>query len=185
LVWGCAGSPATRYYTLSALAKPGPGAQQVPASESLAILVGPIRFPPYLDRSGIVTRTNSNAIEIAEFDVWAGALSDEFPRVLADNLSALLATDRVSTFPRLMGHPVDYQVTGDVVQFDGSPNGQVTLVARWNLVRARERKHLASRQSTIRVPVGASGYEALVAAQSRAVEQLGREIAAAIKTLPR
>jgi uncharacterized lipoprotein YmbA len=33
--------------------------------------------------------------------------------------------------------------------------------------------------------VGASGYEALVAAQSRAVEQLGREIAAALKSLPR
>ena len=154
------------------------------ASLKLA-LVGPIRFPPYLDRSGIVTRTNSNAIEIAEFDVWAGTLSSEFPRVLADNLSALLATDRVSTFPRLMGHPVDYQVTGDVVQFDGSPNGQVTLVARWNLVRARERKHLASRQSTISLSVGAPSYEALVAAQSRAVEELAREIAAALKSLPR
>jgi hypothetical protein len=151
----------------------------------LAILVGPIRFPPYLDRSGIVTRTNSNAIEIAEFDLWAGELTDEFPRVLADNLSTLLSTDRVSAFPRLAGQPVDFQVTGDVVQFDGSPNGQVTLVARWNLVRAGERKLLASQQSTISVPVGAPGYEALVAAQSRAVEQLGREIAAAIKTLPR
>ena len=185
LVWGCIGSPATRYYTLSALAQPGAGAQQTPASEMLAILVGPIRFPPYLDRSGIVTRTKSNTIEVAEFDVWAGELTDEFPRALADNLSALLSTDRVSTFPRLMGQPVDYQVTGDVVQFDGSPNGQVTLVARWNLVRAGERKLLASQQSTISVPVAAPGYEALVAAQSRAVEQLGREIAAAIKTLPR
>ncbi|MGE5849994.1 MAG: hypothetical protein ACM362_07705, partial [Candidatus Methylomirabilota bacterium] len=50
LVWGCAGSPATRYYTLNALAKAEPGGQQVPASEMLAILVGPFRFPPYLDR---------------------------------------------------------------------------------------------------------------------------------------
>jgi uncharacterized protein len=185
LVWGCAGIPATRYYTLSALAKPGSGAQQVPASEMLAILVGPIRFPAYLDRSGIVTRTNSNAIEIAEFDLWAGDLTDEFPRVLADNLSALLSADVVSAFPRLMGQPVDYQVTGDVVQFDGSPNGGVSLVARWNLVRAGERKLLASQQSTISVPVAAPGYDALVSAQSRAVEQLAREIAAAIKTLSR
>jgi hypothetical protein len=185
LVWGCAGSPATRYYTLSALAKAGPGTQKVPASEMRAILVGPIRFPPYLDRSGIVTRTNRDAIDIAEFDLWAGALTEEFPRVLADNLAALLSTDVVSAFPRLRGQPVDYQVTGDVVQFDGSPNGQVTLVARWNLVQAGERKLLASQQSTISVPVGAPGYAALVAAQSRAVEQLGREIAAAIKTLPR
>ncbi len=185
LVWGCAGSPTTRYYTLSALAKARSGAQKVPASEMLAILVGPIRFPPYLDRSGIVTRTNSNAIEVAEFDLWAGALTDEFPRVLADNLSALLSTDLVSTFPRLVGHPVEYQVTGDVVQFDGSPDGQVSLVARWNLVRPGERKLVVSQQSIISVPVGAPGYEALVAAQSRAVEQLGREIAAAIKTLPR
>jgi hypothetical protein len=71
------------------------------------------------------------------------------------------------------------------VQFDGSPNGQATLIARWNLVRAGERKLLASRQSIISVPVGAPGYQALVAAQSRAVEQLSREIAAALKTLPR
>jgi hypothetical protein len=44
---------------------------------------------------------------------------------------------------------------------------------------------VASRQSRISVPVGAAGYAGLAAAQSQAVAQLGRDIAAAIREQPR
>ena len=77
-----------------------------PISKGLTIGVGPIRFPDYLDRPGIVTRSSGNTIEIAEFDLWAGSLKDDFMRILAENLSILLGTEKMffirisGTFPR-------------------------------------------------------------------------------------
>jgi hypothetical protein len=150
-----------------------------------AILVGPIRLPAYLDTTGIVTRNSDSAVEVAQLHLWAGTLADAFPRVLADNLSTLLETHLVSVYPRLPHHTADYQVVGEVMQLDGSLAGQVALVVRWSVVSVGERKPVASRQSRISVPVGEPGYAGLVAAQSQAVAQLSRDIAAAIREQPR
>jgi uncharacterized lipoprotein YmbA len=184
-IWACARTPPPHYYTLSPLPAADRGGPQAPGAKAPAILVGPIRFPPYLDTTGIVTRTSDNAIEVAQLNLWAGPLAETFPRVLADNLSILLATDLVSVYPRLPHQTADYQVVGEVVQFDGSLAQQVSLVIRWSLVSVGERKPVASRQSRISVPVGAAGYAGLAAAQSQAVAQLGRDIAAAIREQPR
>jgi len=184
-IWGCARTPPPRHYTLSPLPEAERGAPQGPAPQAPAILVGPIRFPAYLDTTGIVTRNSNNAVDVAQFDLWAGALADAFPRVLAENLSILLSTDLVSVYPQLPHQPADYQVVGEVVQFDGSLAGQVSLVARWSVVSLSGRKTVAARQSRISLPVGAGGYAGLAAAQSQAVAQLSREIAAAIREQPR
>lgn len=184
-MWGCARTPPTQYYTLSPLPAAERAAPQAPAGQAPAILVGPIRLPAYLDTTGIVTRTSENAIEVAQVHLWAGALADAVPRVLAENLSILLATDLVSAYPRLPHQPADYQVVGEVVQFDGSLAGQVSLVVRWSLVAVADRKPVVSRQSRISVPVGGPGYAGLAAAQSQAVAQLSRDVAAAIREQPR
>jgi len=178
-LWGCARTPPTHYYTLNPLPAAERGAPQAPGAQAPAILVGPIRFPAYLDTTGIVTRNSDSAVEVAQSNLWAGALADAFPRVLAENLSILLATDLVSVYPQLPHQPADYQVVGEVVRFDGSLAGQVSLVIRWTL--ARERKSVATRESRISVPVGAAGYAGLATAQSQAIAQLSRDIAAAIK----
>lgn len=183
--WGCARTPPAHYYTLSPLPAAERGAPQAAGAQAPAILVGPIRFPPYLDTTGIVTRNSDSAIEVAQLHLWAGALADAFPRVLAENLSILLATDLVSVHPRPPYLPADYQVVGEVLQFDGSLAGEVSLAVRWTLVNVQERKPVAARQSRISAPVGAAGYAGLVTAQSRAVEQLSRDIAAAIRDQPR
>jgi hypothetical protein len=180
-IWGCARTPPAHYYTLSPLPAADRGAPQAPGAAAPAILVGPIRFPSYLDTTGIVTRNSDSAVEVAEVHLWAGALADAFPRVLAENLSILLATDLVSVYPRLPHHTADYQVVGEVMQFDGSLAGQVALVVRWSVVSVGERKAVAAKQSRISVPVGAPGYAGLVAGQSQAIAQLSRDIAAAIK----
>ena len=184
-IWGCARTPPPRYYTLSPLPAAERGAPQASEGQAPAILVGPIRLPAYLDTTGIVTRNSDNAIEVAQLHLWAGALADALPRVLAENLSLLLGTERVSVYPRLPHQPADYQVVGEVVQFDGSLVGQVSLVVRWTLVTVGERKPVAVRQSRISVPVGTAEYASLAAAQSQAVAQLSRDIAAAIKEQPR
>jgi uncharacterized lipoprotein YmbA len=145
--------------------------------------VGPIKFPEYLDRQEIVTRSSSNKITLSDFDLWAGSLAEDFSRVLVENLSVLLSTESVILYPRLRPGLARYQILVDVLRFDGSPGGDVSLIARWAILEGKERKVASMRKSTITESSGGKGYEAVVAANSRALEKLSREIADAIKTL--
>jgi len=55
------------------------------------------------------------------------------------------------------------------------------LVARWAIFRENDRKMLLTRQSNFSRLLSSESYKALVSAQSRAIADLSREIAEAIK----
>ena len=55
-------------------------------TNNMFIGIGPIRFPAYLDREQIVTRTAQNRLDISENDRWAEPLEENFTRVLSQNL---------------------------------------------------------------------------------------------------
>jgi len=183
-VLGCASSPPSRYYTLSSLQEGGRGLGEFSSDPGFIIGIGPIHFPEYLDRTEIVTRSGSNKISLSNFDFWAGSLAEDFSRALAENLSVLLSTESVIVYPRPRSALAQYRITMDVIRFDGSLGGNVSLIARWAILEGKERKVVFARKSTIIEPSGAQGYEAMVAANSRALEKLSREIAEAIKALP-
>jgi uncharacterized lipoprotein YmbA len=184
-VLGCASSPPTRFYILNSLQEGGSQRRESASDQGLVIVVGPIKFSEYLDRTEIVTRSSSNKITFSDFDVWAGSLAEDFSRVLAENLSVLLSTETVIVYPGPRPSSVDYQIAVDVIRFDGPLGGDVSLIARWAILEGKDKKLLSVRKSTIVEPSGARGYEAMVAADSRALEKLSREIAEAIKTLPK
>ena len=178
---GCAKTEPSRFYTLSPLVSSETETDTEAAG--LGIGVGPIKLPEYLDRQQIVTRTSRNELELAEFNQWAGALLDDFSSILAENLSILLSTDRVSVYPWRKSMPIEYQVVVDVTRFDGELGENALLIARWTVLDGREKKVLFMRKSSISEPSRAQGYGAMVAAQSRALGHLSREIAKAIKTI--
>lgn len=180
---GCASTKPSRFYTLSSMASSETETKSEATDQDVAIGVGPIKLPEHLDRPEIVTRTSSNQLELAEFDRWAGSLADDFNRALAVNLSILLSTDRVSIFPWRKSMPIDYQVVVDVARFDGELGGNAWLIARWTLLRGDDKKVVSMESSRISEPSSVRGYEAMVAAQSRALAHLSREIAGAIKTI--
>jgi uncharacterized lipoprotein YmbA len=184
-VLGCASSPPTRFYTLSSLQEGGKGSRESTSDQGFAIVVGPIKFPAYLDRAEIVTRSSSNKITLSDFDLWAGSLEEDFSRILTENLSVLLSTESVTVYPRLRPELAKYQITMDVIRFDGPLGGDVSLIARWAVLQGKEKKLMSVRKSTIVEPSGRKDYEAIVAADSRALEKLSREIAEVIKTLPK
>lgn len=175
----------SRFYALSPVATSGAQPAAETAGHGVAIGVGPIKLPEHLDRPQIVTRSSSNQLQLAEFDRWAGPLEDDFSRILAENLSILLSTDRVSLYPWRRSVPIDYQVAVDVTRFDGGLGGNALLTARWTVFSGRDKKVLFMERSRISEPSRAQGYEAIVAAQSRALGQLSREIANAIKAISR
>jgi hypothetical protein len=149
----------------------------------MEIGVGPVELQEYLNRPQIVTRQSPNRLELAEFDRWIEPLKKSLPRILAENLSALLGTERVAVFPWKNSTKIDYQVVVTVIRFDGEPGVNAMLVARWTILERESRATLLSRKSEIAEPVDAEGYEALVSAKSRALATLSREIAAELRTL--
>jgi hypothetical protein len=184
LGWGCASSPASRFYTLSSLSGPVKAKAGQPSSQGPAIGLGPIRFPDYLERPGMVTRSSGNTLEIAEFDLWAGSLKDDFMRVLGQNISILLDTEKILLYPYIGAVPIDFRIAMNLNRFEGAPGGDVVLEATWVILEGTDKKEGFVKKSEINEAVSGSDYQALVAAQSRAVEKLSREIAKAIQALP-
>lgn len=180
---GCASTKPSRFFTLSALASSETRTEAGASTPGLAIGVGPVKLPEHLDRPQIVTRSSRNELRLAEFDRWAGPLKDDFSRVLAENLSILLSTNRISLYPWRRSMPIDYQVVVDVTRFDGEIGGDARLDARWTVFRGRDKEVLSMHTSRISEPSGAQDYAALVAAQSRALGRLSREVAEAIKVI--
>ena len=180
---GCASTKPSRFYTLSPLTISEWGTKPEPAGQGVALGVGPIELPEHLDRPQIVTRTSRNALNLSEFHRWAGSLADDFSRVLAENLSILLSTDRVSVYPWRKSVPIEYRVVMDVTRFDGKLGGNAWLIARWTVFSGRGKKVLHMEGSRISEPSGAQGYEGMVAAQSRALAHLSRKIAEAIRAI--
>ena len=173
----------TKNYVLNSLYSEESQTQAVADLSEIGILVGPIRMALYLDRTDIVIRDSQNQIRLADFSQWAGPLQENFSRVLAENLSVLLATDRVGIFPGTRAKLFDYNVTVNVTRFDGMPGGKADLRARWAILGKKREKMLTENHSVLSQPVMDDSMEALIAAESRTLADLSREIAEAIIAL--
>jgi len=180
---GCAQTPPTNFYILSSL--PPEAAESLgTGGDKLSLGVGPATLPGYLDRPQVVALASSNKLELAEFHKWAEPLQENFLRVLAENLSILLTTDRVERLPMRRAVPIDYQVAVEMVRFDADLDGTALLVARWKILDRDGRKPLIMRKSSFTEPsLTGTDREAVVAAMSRAVADLSREIAAELRVL--
>ena len=173
---GCASTQTSRFYTLSAMEGSSSSSTPGVSEMDVTIGVGPIKIADYLDRSEVVTRDNQNGIKISEFDRWAGQLKDSFMGVLSENLSLLLSTDQVVLYPWRGSIPIDYKIEVEVIQFDGEPGVGATLVARWIILEGGSKKVLHMKRSRITESVSASDHSAVVAAQSRLLVSLSKEI---------
>jgi len=183
LLAGCAGtSPSVTFYTLNAVAGMQTDNLQGNLGENMVIGIGPVALPGYLDKPQIVTREGQNQIHISEFHRWGNALTKDFSRVLAKNVSVLLSTNRVIVYPWSDHFSPDYQIRLDVEQFDGRFGHSVSLDVRWS-VTGREGKDLIIRASAIQEPLSTGDHEGLVAAMSRAMATLSHEITKEIHRL--
>ena len=175
---GCGSDKPTRLYVLSATT-------EQPATMSpqgISVGVGPITLPKYLDRPQIVLGVSVNQLSQANFDQWGGDLNDNVTRVLATNLSNLLGTERVSLYPWKDRPPTDIQVTMDVSKFETEADGTTVLSVFW-MRRSTYReagKGIAASTSDATAAPPDRPYDAAVAAMSRNLGLLSRDIAAAI-----
>jgi hypothetical protein len=144
-----------------------------------------VTLPQYTNRSQIMTGATNPELSRASFEQWAEPLEANFTRVLTDNLSLLLATDQVMTFPWQGPESPTYQVIIDVTQFLGEPGGQASLEARWSVIGKNGKEVLVRKRSSFSEPIGTPDYQALAAGLSRTVAHLSRDIAATLTVLGR
>jgi uncharacterized protein len=179
----CSTTPSSEFYTLSPLETSAGSAGGSRLSADTAIGIGPVVFPEFLDRPQIVVRTTSNRIDVDEFHRWGGSLQEDFSRILVQNLSTLLRTNRVNVYPSREQLDIRYRIALDVQRFDGRLGEGVTLNAVWTLVDERSLDTLQVRRFEYLAPASGAGYEALVAAHSAALAALSRDIAGEIRKL--
>jgi uncharacterized lipoprotein YmbA len=172
---GCASSPTPRFYILSAPEQPA-------AKAAYSVAVGPVTVPEIVDRAQLVLRTSANEVTIAEQTRWAQSLKSEIPRVIAANLAQSLGDAYVSAYPQGTGSEADYRVVVDIQRFESALGDAATVEALW-AVSATTGKSGAPRsgRSLVREPVQGRDYDALVAAHSRALASISRDIAEAVR----
>lgn len=172
----------TQYFVLSPMAESGSGGVAAASTSRLSIGVGPIKFPDYLKRPGVVTRAASNRLVVSDIKRWAEPLDRNFESILCQNLSQMLGTQRIITYPWYADTHVDYQVKVWVSRFETSENGGSQLSAVWMIANGQDGSELASGQSSASAPVQ-SGDDGPSAALSRDLGEMSRQIADRIAQL--
>ena len=182
---GCGSSAVTRYYVLAPLSNSESGVKPEGNKDNPAIGIGPVQFPKYLDRPQIVTRSGRNQIDIGDFDQWAEPLKNNFTNVITENLSVLIPRERIVIYPWSRSTPIGYQVLIEVTRFEGELGGDSRLTARWSVLAKDKKRVLSRRTSNFRESSNGSGFRGTVSAMNRTLEELSREIAAALKAVSR
>lgn len=175
LLAGCSSSPRTTFYTLNVAAT-----NDAPAAALNSVAIGPITLPDLLDRPQLVVRTTANRVDFLESHRWAESLKSEIPRIMAADLGILLKPARVSSYPQNAGLEADYRVMLDIQRFEMTVGKGVNLEALWS-VRRSDGGVPKTGRTVVSEPVSAAGYDALVAAQSRALAAVSRDLAQALR----
>jgi uncharacterized lipoprotein YmbA len=200
MIAGCASSPPSSFFTLSPIPESERQSSDI-SGGTLSIGIGPVVFPQFLDRPQLVVRDGSNRLTLEEFNRWGGTVQDDFLRVWGENLAYLLDTSRIVIFPSESRMPLDFRITAEVVSFEGRPDGEAVLKARWAVMDERLQRSLASREDVYRCPIaatespapanlGADGElsaqrsEAVVAAMSDCLARFSRDVASVVRALP-
>jgi uncharacterized protein len=175
LAAGCASTPASRFYTLSATTTSGA------TSSNVSMAVGPVSVPAVVDRPQIVVTTGPNQVRLDEFNRWASPLQNSIARVVAENLVAMLGTPRV-TLSQSLSADADYRAAIEVQRFESTLGEAATLDAVWTVSRTKDGKSQTGRTNVREVTQG-NGYDALAAAHSRALARLSQNIADAVRAI--
>jgi hypothetical protein len=192
------GSAPVHYYVLSPVSEGRAGDAAGPAKYDITVGVASVNVPEYLNNQMIVTRPTRNTVDLAELHNWAAPLSEHVTAVLAENLWFLIPADGVVRMPLSRAIPIDFEVRTRLEKFERDESGDVVLLARWVVFNEQTREASAIKSAQFRVPVVVEDrpyvegkdtgrfendvYEAIVAAMSKALGELSREIADTVRT---
>jgi uncharacterized lipoprotein YmbA len=176
---GCvATTTTTKLYVLNPLDSGASLVSKTDQKDSLSIEVASLRLPQYLERPQIVTRSGENRLELGEHHRWGENLKKNMMRVLAKNLSQLLATHNIAIAPQRPPTPPDFRVELEILQFERNSDGHVRLSAQWLISRGKDRKPRVTQITELASPAVLTGpdYELTVAAMNTLFGELSQII---------
>jgi uncharacterized lipoprotein YmbA len=141
------------------------------------VAVNHVQLPEYLDTTDILERRNNQLVP-SPTGRWGERLSVGMTRALTASLAARLPRLVVTATP--VGRPTR-QILVDVAAFESRPDHQVVLVARWTILDGASQQVLTAEQASLVEAISGEGDDAIVAAMSRAVDDLAGRIAAPIE----
>jgi uncharacterized protein len=145
--------------------------------------LGPIKLPAYIDRNEMAIRLAPTQVTYSPVDRWAEPLNVNIGRVLLQNLSLLLRTDRIALYPWMNVANVQYQIEIEIMKFDATKAGETELKARYGIFKGGMRTLLAVREVSFS-RTGAADTPAAVVAMSAVLGDLSEDIASALRQLP-
>lgn len=191
LLVGCS-SPKPTFYSFNTAPIP----QVSPAAKGTRIMVGPVTLPAMVDRPQLVLQNANNTVEVYEYHRWANTLKGDVGDVIASNIAQVLAISNLWNFAQSSQANFDYQIFVDVQNIDTKLGERVEIDVLWTIKSARTTKLLTKPgkvdtgsvtlakpimgRSLVQESVTGTGFDAIVAAQSRAFSKVGQEIARSI-----
>ena len=145
----------------------------------VSIGIASVALPGYLDRPQIVTRVSDNEIDLAEVDRWAEPLASNLARTLEESLARLLPGSSYVAYPWYASDAPDYVIALQVRRFEADAAGAVLLDAAWTL--EREGARVDGRAVRVEEQADGPARADAVAAQSRALAEVARELAEAVR----
>jgi uncharacterized lipoprotein YmbA len=181
MVFACRSvTPSVNYYIIDSLAAEKNLSDTVAEPESWTIAIGPVRLPEYVNRVQMVVRNGSSELEVSEFHRWANYPDRLVQQVLEDNLQVLVPGARVMSNPLPVGLKPDVTLAVRFGELVGTADKTMRLRATWTVRGEGEPPTERSWRTHISEPISGTGFKALAAAHSRALEALSREIASAL-----
>jgi uncharacterized lipoprotein YmbA len=179
LLSACAATPPTHFYTLESQNQ-SPVATTTAIAKKPLIGIGPLSLPPLLDRKQIITRTEDNSLQIAEFDQWASPLKDNILAVLSKNVAALQPNAMVRAYPWSAYGNSDYHVIVDITRFDTQLGQSVNLEASWAIMEEKNHTIIGNGQIKIQQPLIDAGYAGATQALSKLLGKFSQQLSQAL-----
>ena len=175
----CASTPPTHFYTLEPLSQ-NQAKVSATVAKKLLIGIGPLSLPTLLDRRHIVTRTENNSIEIADFDQWAAPLKDNIIAVLSKNVATLQPNMMVRGYPWSVYGDMDYRVIIDITRFETQRPKSVSLEANWAIMEEKNHKIINNGQTKIEQSLSNESYDSMAQGLSKLLSDFSQQIALAL-----
>jgi uncharacterized lipoprotein YmbA len=160
---------------------PGAGASEAGASNGLVLGLGPIVLPEYLLRSELMTRTGPTRVVPSGIEHWAEPLDRALARALALDLAGLTGATRVIEHPWYAPDAPRWQIRVSFDRFERESGPRAVLAARWEIVDGQSGKSAVQRATRLEPVVDGEDGAAAALALSRALLDLSREIASALR----
>jgi uncharacterized lipoprotein YmbA len=142
-----------------------------------------VALADYLDRPQLITREGPNQIRVNEFHRWGGALDSEIARTVAENLMTLLGSDQIMPIPWPGDFHPDLIVRLEIYAFEGAADGRARLRTTVAVTDRRSGSPALIWSTDLVEQAASRDPEASVAAQSRLLATLSRQIADRIETI--